>query len=240
MAHPRMTLSRRITSLIACGVAVFSIQTASAHQFWIERTEGKFIVRFGHTGSKDEKAGYEKSPGALDKLQGVSTWTQFPEQSGSSPEIYKVKNEEDGFSVEEAPAKLPFLAQGAFPVRKWAGKDGKPDISSYTTAFARWQPATAEAKPVTTLDLLPSTEKGKATLYFKGKPLAGHKVTLFASNLESASLETDAQGVVSIPADAKGDVILWAHHSEPAEGTFLGSSYNSLGYTITLSYKFND
>ncbi|MFT3991016.1 MAG: hypothetical protein QM680_06355 [Luteolibacter sp.] len=235
MARPRMTPAY----LIACGIAALTLQSASAHQFWIERADDKFIVRFGEAGSNGEKPEYEKSPGVLDKLQGVSAWSMFPAKSGSDPELLKAKPQGDGFLIEEVPSKLPLLAQTTFPVRKRAAAEGKPASASFTTAFARFQPAGAEATPTTTLDLVPS-EKGKATLYFKGKPLAAGKVTLFGSSAKPVSLQADEQGAVTIPADAKGDVLLWAYHSEPAEGVYLGSSYNSLGYMVTLSYKFND
>jgi len=232
MKKQRLTRSFWLSWLTLGGAALLSIQAASAHQFWLERADdGKFIVRFGEAGSNGEKPGYEKSPGVLDKMQGVSVWTMYPAKSAIEPELYKAKPLEDGFVVEDASAKLPLLAQTTFPVMK------RNDKAAFTTAFARWQPKGVAAEPTTTLDLIPASEEGKATVYFNGKPAAGVTVMLFSSTAEPLDLKSDAEGNVTYKAEGKGEFILWAHHREPATGTYLGSAFDAHQYMVTLSWK---
>ncbi|HVJ44879.1 MAG TPA: hypothetical protein VM511_00735 [Luteolibacter sp.] len=234
----RLTSFKWLSTLITCGAAIVSIQSAAAHQLWIERSgDGKFTVRFGEAGSNGEKPEYEKSPGVLDKMQGLSVWTMFPAKSDIEPELYKATPQEDGFVVEEVSEKLPLLAQTAFPVRKREATADRPASASFTTAFARWQPKGVQAEPTTTLDLIPSPEGGKATVYFKGKPVAGVKVTLFSPASKPVPLESGADGTVTFNGEGKGDFILWAHHSEPAEGLYLGSPYTALGYMVCVSWN---
>ncbi|WAC20055.1 hypothetical protein OVA24_01515 [Luteolibacter sp. SL250] len=238
MKKQRLTRAFWLSWLIRGGAAGLTLQAASAHQFWLERTQdGKFIARFGEAGSNGEKPGYEKSPGVLDKMQGISVWSMYPAKSGIEPELYKAKPQEDGFLVEDASAKLPLLAQTTFPVRKRAATAERPASASFTTAFARWQPAGATGEPTTTLDVIPAAEGGKATVYYKGKPVAGARVTLFSPTAEPLRMESDAAGNVTFKAGGKGDFILWAHHSEPATGTYLGTDYTSLSYMICLCWR---
>lgn len=237
MKKQRLTRSFWLSWLIRGGMAALTLQGASAHQFWLERgEEGKFIARFGEAGSNGEKPGYERSPGVLDKMQGISVWTMYPAKSEIEPELYKAKPVEDGFVIEDASSKLPLLAQTTFPVRKIPARAGRPETTSFTTAYARWQPKGAVGEPTTTLDLIPAQEGGKATVYYKGKPAAGVRVILFSPAAETVSMESDATGTVNYKAEGKGGFILWAHHSEPAEGTYLGSSYTALGYMICLTW----
>ncbi len=238
MKRQRLARFHWLSSLISCGAAMLALQSASAHQFWLETTEdGKFIARFGEAGENGKKPEYEKSPGVLDKMQGVSVWSMYPAKSGIEPELYKVAPKEDGFLIEEASSKLPLLAQTSFPVRKREATAERPASASYTTAFARWQPKGVVGEPTTTLDLIPAAESGKATVYYKGRPVAGVKVTLFSPIAEPLALESDAEGSVSFKAEGKGDFVLWAHHSEPAAGTYLGSAYTALSYMVCLSWK---
>lgn len=215
-----------------------SVQTAAAHQFWIERAEdGKFVVRFGEAGSNGDKPEYEKSPGVLDKMQGLSVWTMYPAKSGIEPELYKAKPQEDGFVVEEVVAKLPLLAQTTFPVRKREASADRPAMASFTTAFARWQPKGVEAEPVTTLDLIPSADGGTVTVFYKGKPAPDVTVVVFGPSSEPVRSKSGADGTVVLKSEDKGDVIVWAYHGEPSEGTYLGSKYTDLSYMICLSLK---
>ncbi len=234
----RLSLFLRLFPLIACGAVILCAPSASAHQLWLERApDGKFMVRFGEAGSNGGKPEYEKSPGVLDKMQGVSVWTMYPAESAIEPELYKPVPKEDGFLVEEASSKLPLLVQTSFPVRKRPATEKAPASASFTTAFARWQPKGAVTQPVTTLDLIPAAEGGKATVYYKGQPVSGVKVTLFSPASEPVAMESGADGTVSFKAEGKGDFVLWAHHSEPATGTYLGSPYTALGYMVCLSWK---
>lgn len=238
MKKQRISRSFWLSWFLRGSAAALLLQSASAHQFWIERKEdGNFIVRFGEAGSKEGKAEYERSPGVLDKMQGVSVWSMYPSKSGIEPELYKAKPQEDGFLVEDASKKLPLLAQTTFPVRKLRAEEGKPAPASFTTAFARWQPAGVAAEPTTTLDLIPAEEEGKATVYYHGKPQAGVTVMLFTAAVEPLTMKSDAEGKVSFPAEGKGDFILWAHHTEPATGTYLGSAYNAQTYMVCLCWK---
>lgn len=213
----------------------FSLESAAAHQLWIEKGEkGGFVVRFGEAGSNGKKPEYEKSPGVLDKMQGVSVWTMFPVKSGIEPELYKVKPLEDGFAVEEASEKLPLLVQTTFPVRKREATADRPAMASFTTAFARWQPKGVEAEPVATLDLIPAADGGKVTVFYKGKPAPNVNVVVFGPSSEPVQGKSGDDGSVEIK-ESEGDLVVWAYHSEPAEGIYLGSKYTGLTYMICLS-----
>lgn len=232
MMKRRVTSSHYLSVLVACGAAVVAVPRVSAHQFWLEKGEkGRFVVRFGEAGSNGEKPEYERSPGVLDKMQGVSVWTMYPGKSGIEPELYKAKPLEDGFVVEEVSEKLPLLAQTTFPVRKREG------TASFTTAFARWQPKGVEAEPVTTLDLIPAAEGGKVTVFYKGKPARDVNVLVFSPASEPVEAKSGEDGSVSFKSEGKGDFVVWAYHSEPAEGVYLGTGYTALTYMVCLSWK---
>lgn len=220
-----------------------------AHEVWIEDTpEGLLVVRFAEYGEK-----FEKSPGALDALTLPFAWAPAAEATAGGNEsrgareerdiragkvdAFEVQKKADGFALVGSAASKPAQIETGFTVMGKAGDPGKPARKPYF--YARWQPAGAGAgQPALNFDLVPTGQKGEVRVYFRGKPLAGVKVTLHPPGEGDKELTSDADGLVHFSAEKPGLYLLSAaHQRESIAGFFGGKGYDAISHNCSLSWR---
>lgn len=210
-------------NLFLTALAALSVHSASAHSVWIETLEGKLVVRFGEVGTD-----YEKSPGYLDQLE-------LPKVAG---EKITVEKGGDFFLLKDAKPAEPSVISTKFPVMETPATEAKPASARWPQFYARWQVAGAAVTPVSTLDIVPAAEAGKATVYFKGKPLAEAGLTLIKPDGKEVDLKADGEGVVKFTAEGKGLFVLSvAGYSETASGTYEGKNYTVISHNSSLAWN---
>lgn len=215
-----LSFSRR---LFLTALAAISVNAASAHSVWIETLEGKLVVRFGEVGTE-----YEKSPGYLDQLE-------LPKPVDARITVEKGK---DLFLLKNSKAEEASVISTKFPVMEKPATDKKPASARWPQFYARWQAAGAPVTPVSTLDIVPAAEAGKATVYFKGKPLPEAELTLIRPDGKEVDLKADGEGVVKYTAEGKGLFVLSvAGYSETASGTYEGKNYTVISHNSSLAWN---
>jgi hypothetical protein len=104
-----------------------------------------------------------------------------------------------------------------------------------------WQSGSAAAwKPVTRLDLVPTTNPLEVAVFFDGKPIvAGQKLTLHTPEAEDATLNTDERGIVVLPESKKPGLyqLSLAKYSETVPGEFQGEPYDVVSHNASLTWK---
>lgn len=206
--------------------AVLSVTAASAHSVWIETVEGKLVVRFGEVGVE-----HEKSPGHLDKLS-------LPDAKNAKGEKIESEKASDHFLLKDAKPAEPAVIFTMFPVMERPATDTKPASARWPQFYARWQVAGAEVKPVSILDIVPAKEGGKATVYFKEKPLAGVEVVQILPDGKEKYLTTGEDGTVTFKAEGKGlHALRVAGYSEEAAGTHEGVKYTVISHNSSLAWN---
>lgn len=207
-------------------LAIFSTSLASGHSVWIESKEGKLLVRFGEVGEK-----YEKSPGYLDQLV-------LPHAADVKGAKIAVEKGADFFLLKDAAPTTASVICTSFPVMEKPATDTKPASARWPQFYARWQVAGASAEPVSTLDIVPAAEAGKATVYFKGQPLPEAELTLIQPGGKEVDLKADGDGVVKFTAEGKGLFVLAvAGYSETASGTYQDKDYTVISHNSSLAWE---
>lgn len=207
-------------------MAAFSITASSAHSVWIETVEGKLVVRFGKVGVE-----YEKSPGHLDELS-------LPTAKDATGGKIETEKAADHFLLKEAKSEGPVVIFTMFPVMERPATGTKPASARWPQFYARWQVAGASVEPVSKLDIVPAKEVGKATVYFKGKPLPAIEVVQILPDGKEKYLTSDASGVVTFTADGKGlHVLKVAGYSETVNGTHEGKNYTVISHNSSVAWN---
>lgn len=207
-------------------LAALSVNAASAHSVWIESLDGKLLVRFGEVGEK-----YEKSPGYLDQLA-------LPKATDVKGGTIAVEKGGDFFLLKGAKLTEPSVVSTMFPVMEKPATDKKPASARWPQFYARWQVDGAAATPVSNLDIVPATEAGKATVYFKGKPLPDAELTLIKPDGKETDLKADGEGAVKFTAEGKGLFVLaMAGYSETVSGTHEGKNYTVISHNSSLAWN---
>lgn len=223
ISNVSLRLSRQ---LFLTALAALSVNVASAHSVWIESLEGKLVVRFGEVGTD-----YEKSPGYLDQLE-------LPKVADAKDGKITVEKGGDFFLLKDAKPAESSVISTKFPVMEKPATDKKPASARWPQFYARWQVAGAAATPVSTLDIVPAAEAGKATVYFKGKPLAEAELTLIKPDGKEVDLKADGEGVVKFTAEGKGLFVLSvAGYSETVGGTYEGKNYTVISHNSSLAWN---
>ncbi|GAA5128109.1 hypothetical protein JIN84_07730 [Luteolibacter yonseiensis] len=215
--------SRRV---LFAAITAFSMNAASAHSVWIETLEGRLLVRFGEVGTE-----YEKSPGYLDQLE-------LPKVADTKDGKITVEKGADFFLLKDAKPAEASVISTKFPVMEKPATEKKPASARWPQFYARWQVAGAAVTPVSVLDIVPAAEGGKATVYFKGKPLPEAELTLIKPDGKEVDLKADAEGVVKFTAEGKGLFVLSvAGYSETANGTYEGKNYTVISHNSSLAWN---
>ncbi|MES2658111.1 MAG: hypothetical protein V4689_05805 [Verrucomicrobiota bacterium] len=208
---------------LLAALAAISVNLASAHSVWIESLDGKLLVRFGEVGEM-----HEKSPGALDKLVLDYAINAKGEKVAA----------EKGVDFFQLTPKQACAIAASFPVMEKPAQGDKPASARLPCFYARWHVVGAAALPVSMLDIVPAQETGKATVYFKGKPLPAAELTLIKPDGKEIDLKADGEGEVKFTAEGKGlFVLLVAGYSEAATGNHEGKSYTVISHNSSLAWN---
>lgn len=225
-------LARFSSRSVFVALAALAIHSAAAHSVWIETMDDKLVVRFGEVGEKNEK-----SPGYLDSLS-LPEATTAPQTADKKGEKISVEKGVDFFLLKETKPGQASVISTIFPVMEKSATDDKPASARWPQFYARWHVAGTAASPLSTLDIVPATEAGKATVYFKGKPLPEAELTLIQPGGKEIDLKADAEGVVKFTAETKGLYVLSvAGHSETVNGTYQDKNYTVISHNSSLSWE---
>ncbi|MCI0540303.1 MAG: hypothetical protein L0Z50_34300 [Verrucomicrobiales bacterium] len=217
------------TSQIAFGLrylfavlgALFSLAPSQvcAHSVWIEPVGGQLVLRFAEPGGK-----FEKSPGHLDSLSAPVAFVLVT----NAPAAIEAPKRSDHFTLVGASSNQTTCVETIFIVR--GGR--KPHF------YARWQPLGVElAKPLLTLDLVPTGQPGEVRAYFRGHPLGGIKATLRTPDEKEQELLADAKGYLRFKVSQSGQHLLTvAHHREPLAGFYAGQAYQQTSHNAALTW----
>jgi hypothetical protein len=208
---------KRQTFLTLCALALFTVHSTFAHSVWIEPKAGQLVIRFAEPGDD-----FETSPGQLDNLSAPAAFILVT----NAPKSVVATKQTDGFPLTGAFATNIACAETTFTVR--GGR--QPNF------YARWQPAGAgEAKPLLTLDLVPTGKPGEVRVYFRGQPLGGIKATLRTPDGKDTELTADADGFIHFEPKQSGQYLLTlAHHREPLAGFHNAVAYKETSHNCSL------
>lgn len=205
------------------------VVTANAHEVWLEDAPGgQLVVRFAEYGDA-----YEKSPGALDMLSLPGAW-----KAGSEGKVvpFEVIKKNDHFLLSGATPADAAQVETSFGVM---GKPGNPDKPARKPHFyARWHVAGTPAEPALNFDLVPSATAGEVTVYFRGKPVAGVKVTFHPPKGEDQELTSDESGKVKFTTTGPGLYMMAAaHQRETTAGFSGGKPYDVVSHNCSLAWR---
>lgn len=212
--------TRRFFILTIWVLASLGINHARAHSVWIEPVEDQLVIRFA------EPAGnYEKSPGHLDSLTAPVAFVLVTNALGT----IEAPKKGDHFLLVGASPTNTTCAETIFIVR--GGR--KPHF------YARWQPAGAgAAKPLLTLDLVPTGQTGEVRAYFRGQPLGAVKATLHTPDEKKREITANAEGFFHFKSNQSGQHLLTlAHHREPLAGFYVGRAYEQTSHNAALTWR---
>ena len=212
------TITRHVFTIL-CTLVLFPAIHARAHTVWIEPMADKLVVRFAEPGND-----LETSPGHLDALSAPVAFILVT----NAPMGIETPKRSDHFLVAGAAATNVACLETIFTVR--GGR--KPHF------YARWQPAGAgEAKPLLTLDLVPTGKPGEVRVWFRAKPLGGVCATLRTPDEKEEELKADAEGFLRFATEKPGQYLLTiAHHREPLAGFHSGRAYEQTSHTAALTW----
>lgn len=199
-------------------LAVGSILNGRAHTVWIEpNTVQELTMRFAEPGDD-----FETSPGHLD---GLSQPLVFRVATNAVAALGAAKIH-DGFTLK-APRGAAVCAESTYTVR-----GGRKPIF-----YARWQAEMRTAKPMLTLDLVPTGKSGEVRAYFRGRPLGGAQAFLRTPDGEEQELVADDEGYLRFNSDQTGLHLLTVpHHREPLGGFHLGKPYDRTSHNAALTW----
>lgn len=202
---------------------------AHAHNVWLEDLEGRLVVRFAEYGEE-----YEKSPGSLDRLGLPVAWMAA---EGDEVKPIVVTKQSDHFLLTGAAPATAAQAEVEFGVM---GKPGNPEKPVRKPFFySRWHvPGGPAAKPALTYDIVPSTSPGEATVYFRGKALAGVKLTYHPAGDTEKELTSDQSGRVRFEIGKPGLYMLAAApQRETTPGFSGGKAYEIVSHNASLAWQ---
>ncbi len=215
-------------SILAYLSLVMTPQALHAHAVWAEESpDHRVVLKFGDYGKKSEK-----SPGPLDRLDGIKAWSFDGEGKSVSGTVQK---NADHLLLRDISAEgAAFAELTSLPVR--AHGKNPPAKSNF---YIRWQPAGASApKPALTLDIVPTGAAGVVQVYLRGAPLAGAKVEIFTPGVaEPKEVVADKDGVIRFDASKSGVHVFECNHKEALPGFFEGVAYASTGHVAALTLK---
>jgi len=209
---------------ILLALSVMAIATATAvraHSFWIEPSgNNQMVVRFAEPGDD-----FETSPGYLDNLSAPIAFII----ATNAPVAIETEKKSDHFLLIGASPTNVACVETSFTV--WHGR--KPFF------YARWQPAGAgAAKPLLTLDLVPTDKSGEVHAWFRGKPLGGIAATLHLPDGKEQKITADTKGFLHFKADEPGQYLLTvASYREPLAGFHVGVAYEETSHNCSLVWK---
>ncbi len=218
-----------IKSLLMLLGGMLVTEMAYAHYIWIERESSTARVYYGEI----QEGEREKSPGKLDKIQGLRVYAA--DKKGQNKKVKNTKTAEF-FVAEVGKAELVIAASLDVPVvdmKKYNWGMVKPMYYARHGA----QSATAEVRPAQTLDIVPvAGGQNVFQVFFNGKPLKGEKLMVYAPNTWAKEYKTDAEGKVRLETPWAGQYVLEVIHTDKSQGKFEGKDYESVRHRATYTF----
>ncbi|WCM92034.1 DUF4198 domain-containing protein [Acidovorax sp. NCPPB 2350] len=201
--------------------------TAQAHQVWIEASGTQARLHFGEYADSL----VEKSPGALDKFQGVPVLQAQRAGTASRVEGQKTAT---AFAYTLPAAADTLLAEAGYPIID-RSKSGQPALQ--WRPAARWVAGLSQAVAATApLDVVPTGRAGELHVVFNGQPLPKAHVTLVAPSGWAREATTGADGTVQFALPWKGQYVAEVKHADKTAGERAGEKYGETGYLTTLTF----
>lgn len=203
-------------------------QVSLAHSVYFEMNENdQVVIRFGEFGDE-----YEESPGYLDSLDSIHAWKINGE---GQLEVLEPKKQKQGFTIDAKPmdsvsahSGFPVMTRGSSPARK-------------PFFYARWAHDFKKKEvPRLNLDLVPTGKVGEVQVYFRNKPLAGVKATLFTPEANDQELTADENGIFQFDTDPneKGLYMLKiGRFREELAGFDRGAFYILTSHNCSLTWQ---
>jgi nickel transport protein len=185
-----------------------SARIAQAHDFWIERQNSKFLLRYGHPGGQaipmDEKKikslqCLEASGKIVDRLT-KATFT--PNQVSLIGTCLVLSSFQDGGYYSLTPDGEKNLAKNQVPdaVKSWRSKQYAKWVDSQSSQQKSILGDEFEIVPVTNLAAIGEGDKATFQVLLQGKPISGATLTIDHKPIG----ETDDMGHVRIRVRGKG------------------------------------
>ncbi|ABD08221.1 conserved hypothetical protein [Rhodopseudomonas palustris HaA2] len=218
---------------IALVALLGAMNSAQAHQIWIEQADGQnAVVRFGEFGDNLR----EVSPGLLDKFS-KPTATLISAKGEQTVDATKTAT---GFTLPfAAKAGDSIVAQDAnYPLYTWKQPD--KEVRNWFHPAARLITGFAALPPKLPLDLVPTGKTGEFKLVFKDQPKPKTKVTLTTQSGWAKEAHTDAQGQVSFEMPWKGVYVVEVSYTDRTPGERAGEKFDAVVYGTTLTFMQAD
>lgn len=207
---------------LVLSVMAFALATAvRAHSVWIEPSgNNQLVVRFAEPGDA-----FETSPGYLDNLSAPIAFIL----ATNVPMAVEAEKKSDHFLLVGASPSNVTCVETCFTIR--GGR--KPYF------YARWQPVGAgAAKPLLTLDLVPTGKPGEVRAWFRGKPLGGVAAILHTPDGKEQEMTADPEGFLHFKTAEPGQYLLTiAHYREPLAGFHVGIAYKKTSHNCSLVWQ---
>lgn len=203
-------------------------QLGMAHSVYFEALEdGQLVIRFGEFGDD-----HEESPGFLDSLDTIYAWKKGAKEN---PETLDPKKERQGFTIQATESDATSAHSGFIIMTRGSSPARKPYF------YARWAPDfNQKAKPSLTLDLVPTGKPGEVQVFFRQKPLAGAKATLYTPEANDQELTADENGIVTFttsPEETGLYMLKVGRHREDLAGFDRGTAFELSSHNCSLTWK---
>lgn len=210
--------------------AAFFSWPASAHYLWIDAAPDGLSARIFFGEYQEDVR--EISGGRLDEMVRHETFV-IPVTGDKQPVETTIAK--DHFVISTSSRVRGFLTQKLdSEVKDWR-KSGIGIVKPMFYARA-WIPGTELPKPELKLDITPADPSGKSIrVSFNGQSLNHAKVNVHAPNLWSRELETDNEGLLTIPTPWPGSYVIEVIHLEKVPGSYQDVSYEDVRHRATLT-----
>lgn len=224
-----MDLRRYKLVILTTIFSLILFSSAQAHFVWVYSHEGKINVVFGEWLEPDQ----------AQFLGGLSGMKSFTNSNGD----YKAIDFEKKVDGDQGWFEIPSSTVGdVVEVTCPYGVFGRGDKNMYLDYSAKYATMPAAAKklgngkssPNLALDIIPAFKKGKLTAkaYFNGQPAPGVELSLESVKAETATLETNKDGVATFSPTTR--YVLRAKKVVEEPGEVDGKAYTEKRYYCTL------
>lgn len=214
-------------SSVIAFVCAIAAPLAGAHSLWIEPA-GAHEVQAVY--GEPEIRLTERSPGKLDGL------VLMRAQRGGVSEQQAIlwRQQSTGFALPGSAAGTGAVVEArSTKVRSGAAYPGGTH-ALYYARHAAWPLAPTE--PVTTLDIVPTTEPNTFAVHFNGAPLKHGTMKVIAPSLWLQVHDIDERGLVRIHTPWRGRYVLDVDTREQRPGEIGGQRYDTVVHRATLSF----
>lgn len=232
-SHSHFQATLRAAVLTCATLA--ALNTAHAHQVWLENTGGQARLHFGEFNENLR----ETSPGRLDQFKGVPVLEL--QRTGAPAQRLDGQLGKDAFvyaTTGNTSTADTLFATPTYPVID-RSKRNLPAM--FWQPSARWVASLAKpVAPTAPLDLVPTGKPGELKVVYKGAPLPKAKVQLAAPSGWTREAEAGEDGTVTFVTPWKGQYVAEVKHSDKTPGEAQGEKYGEASYVTTLTFVLAD